>query len=921
MSLFIISIACVCASMVLAQQHLIINKPLRSQRPRIARPSREYSWSFSNTTFQTGVDLSLFGGQSSIVHCTASGLPEWLVFSADSFSFTGVVPPAALPSIIPITVTATSDDSRVQDSFELLISSAPEPVLSTPLSSQLVQTNAAISSAFVVNPSSALAPYFSSDSPYHGKAGLRVPPAWSFSIGLEGSTFDQWPLFYSATLTSGDPLPDWIRYDAPSFTFSGTTPIASGQSLEVVLSASDVEGYSTSASDSFWITVAAHELKLRDVTQGIRRNVTLGQEIELYLLDGTVSDPLMGEIFWDALPIPMSGIRSIMVNGTDVPSSDLLNRGYFASSVTLTGNGATLPLQITDTQGFALSTHLQLTSVPSFFDVPSIDTLAGMRMTSLSDRHIVVDLLSTQRATLPLSLFVSPKGRDQLRKGVASLEVSVEPSSSTSLLYFDDITLLSSSSSFGASPTTTPFPNLIRQGVGAARQQVPRVGIRRDDSHPALEVAITAYSSDTRAISRLYFTINLVNETACSSSGPMCLPSSTPSMPVNSRSDGQAKRLGAIVGIVLFCTLVFIFIVMCVIIQRRAGSRTANEKSPLVKSQPYILHPEKRTVDSTANSSDTLENGIGGRLVATESQQNNPMGVTLLRHAGQIGRNSMLSDGDGEKLSTGASTETSGSRYDDESSGLKHVAPRISRTNGEIHHTSGVLDKGASHSSSSVKDKPSASSNWGVVPPSIHGRFPAQGNFFPEVLDTNHSLYIHGGSENIIVPPAPPKATLYSITIDPTTQSSVNFALPRPKNLPSSPLRAIGNKKEWYQHPSDSVPVQNCRQSSDDGGIGFTVGTAVIYPPESRPLGSDVQSNGHIGLAFDAAFEGSCQFHDLSKSLTSRGLGIRNDLPSTPESDPTLATSSVNDGLSSVISKVISHDSSPRPSISQESEE
>jgi hypothetical protein len=38
--------------------------------------------------------------------------------------------------------------------------------------------------------------------------------------------------------------------------------------------ASDDQDYSAQATQSFWVVVAAHELKLRDASVGFRRNVS-----------------------------------------------------------------------------------------------------------------------------------------------------------------------------------------------------------------------------------------------------------------------------------------------------------------------------------------------------------------------------------------------------------------------------------------------------------------------------------------------------------------------------------------------------------------------------------------------------------------------------------------------------------------------
>ena len=105
-----------------------------------------------------------------------------------------------------------------------LAHAAAPPILSHPLASQLVPDNPAISSAFLVPPSSPLLVNVSASS-----SALRVPPTWSFSIGFSGGTFLASPgntqkLSYDAQLENGDPLPDWLDFSEETITFGGVAP-------------------------------------------------------------------------------------------------------------------------------------------------------------------------------------------------------------------------------------------------------------------------------------------------------------------------------------------------------------------------------------------------------------------------------------------------------------------------------------------------------------------------------------------------------------------------------------------------------------------------------------------------------------------------------------------------------------------------
>jgi axial budding pattern protein 2 len=298
---------------------IVLVNPVRSQLPLIARVGSPYSWSISTSTFRIQ-DGQGHNTGAPIVY-NASGLPQWLSFSTSTLSFTGTVPTSALPGTIPITITASASPTTdsASDSFDLLISTKTPPQLAIPLARQFYDGNPAISGAFVVNPSSALAPYYTSAIPREGGSslGLRIPPTLEFSIGLQGATFTPWPLHYSALLVGGAPLPEWIKYNQRSFTFDGTTPdYVNGslpEPLEVVIEASDAQGYSAgpTARQTFWLTIASRELKMKDGSRGVERNVSVGTGFVLDLMDGPEDNPWMGEVFWDAAFLPRDGIEKV----------------------------------------------------------------------------------------------------------------------------------------------------------------------------------------------------------------------------------------------------------------------------------------------------------------------------------------------------------------------------------------------------------------------------------------------------------------------------------------------------------------------------------------------------------------------------------------------------------------------------------
>ena len=78
---------------------------------------------------------------------------------------------------------------------------------------------------------------------------------WTFQVpagSLDDPDND--PLTFSATLGNGDPLPDWLTFDAVTQTFTGTPPRGFVGPIELTVTADDGAG---SISGDFLLTVTA----------------------------------------------------------------------------------------------------------------------------------------------------------------------------------------------------------------------------------------------------------------------------------------------------------------------------------------------------------------------------------------------------------------------------------------------------------------------------------------------------------------------------------------------------------------------------------------------------------------------------------------------------------------------------------------
>jgi len=148
-----------------------------------------------------------------------SALPTWLTFTADTQTFSGT-PPADFTGSLSLKVTATDGNLAVSSMFDLIV---------TP-----------------VNDAPAVAVAIADQS-------SAEDTAWSYQVAASAfSDAESDALTYSATLGDGSVLPDWLRFDAVTRTFSGTPPLNFAGSLSLTVTASDGV---LSGSDTFVLTV------------------------------------------------------------------------------------------------------------------------------------------------------------------------------------------------------------------------------------------------------------------------------------------------------------------------------------------------------------------------------------------------------------------------------------------------------------------------------------------------------------------------------------------------------------------------------------------------------------------------------------------------------------------------------------------
>lgn len=233
---------CVCFSYTIALLGLLglasaapsILNPLYAQHPPVARVGDEFSFTALPSTFASNATSSL--------NYTTSALPAWLKFSPQPPTFYGT-PGAGDVGQQDISLIANDGTGASNASFILFVSDKTSPVLNLPFDRQLVDNSTRQIASATVSP---------------GNTGVTIPPAWSFSLGWSGDTFQRpahngnGRLYYAAYIRGQTGLPDWLKFSNSSFTFNGVAP-ANG-TYPVVVTGTDVWGY-TAAEASFILSV------------------------------------------------------------------------------------------------------------------------------------------------------------------------------------------------------------------------------------------------------------------------------------------------------------------------------------------------------------------------------------------------------------------------------------------------------------------------------------------------------------------------------------------------------------------------------------------------------------------------------------------------------------------------------------------
>ncbi|KZL84231.1 polarity establishment cellular polarization [Colletotrichum incanum] len=241
----------------------VVYFPFNSQLPPATRISEPFSYTLSPQTFASQSQLSY----------SLRNAPSWLSIDATTGRLSGTpqdgdVPPGEVVGI-PVDIIASDNTGSATMTATLVVTRRPTPKLNIPLSEQIQRFGETSSpSAVVAFPASDFSFSFAKDT---------------FSYAGDG-------LNYYATSANNSPLPSWIKFDAPSLTFTGKTPpfeslVQPPQKFDFSLAGSDIVGFSA-VSVVFSIIVGVH--RLTTDTPIIRLNATRRTEVSYTALASSI---------------------------------------------------------------------------------------------------------------------------------------------------------------------------------------------------------------------------------------------------------------------------------------------------------------------------------------------------------------------------------------------------------------------------------------------------------------------------------------------------------------------------------------------------------------------------------------------------------------------------------------------------------
>ncbi|KAL9586014.1 MAG: hypothetical protein Q9212_001159, partial [Teloschistes hypoglaucus] len=262
-----------------------IGLPINAQVPPVARASKAFTFTFSESTFSS---------VTSTIDYAIADAPHWLQLDSHSRTFSG------LPGL---------DDTGAIN-FSLI---ASDPAGSTPLPVTFVVSNNTGPGLGI-----SIDQQLSSRNDYQNPATILLLHSKVLSLSFSPDTFTDTghDTVHYAICANNTPLPSWITFDSTRLSFSGTAPQETSpdelpQTFDIHFTASEVIGFSAVVA-SFRLVVENHHFTFANPQQVV--NVTQGSTFTY--------DALSSLLLLDGQPVDHGDVRQIHVDKPDWVSFD-----------------------------------------------------------------------------------------------------------------------------------------------------------------------------------------------------------------------------------------------------------------------------------------------------------------------------------------------------------------------------------------------------------------------------------------------------------------------------------------------------------------------------------------------------------------------------------------------------------------------
>lgn len=319
-----------------------LSRPLAAQLPAVGHVGSPYSWTFSDATFNSTAGPATY---------SATGLPSWAKFDAESRSITGT-PSDNDVSSSKVTISANDGSQSAQDAFDLPVVVDPPPTLNKALTDQLAVASSLGRSQILPGNK------------------LHIPYGWSFSVGWQGDTFSLTSgarVFTKGTIQGTQPLPSWLKYSPTTYAMWGIAPNVpppEGTEFVFTLTGSNVQNHGGTQTN---LTIVLGQGKLSLAKPGFTDIATASGANVSYALP-------LSEILYDGVQVVDLATLDVKV---DTSKTSWLE--YDASKRVLSGtapqfNGSSseptqtnVTVNVSNSLGRTLNVDIPVTVYPPFF--------------------------------------------------------------------------------------------------------------------------------------------------------------------------------------------------------------------------------------------------------------------------------------------------------------------------------------------------------------------------------------------------------------------------------------------------------------------------------------------------------------------------------------------------------------------------